>query len=380
MEDHRTPGELIASLLTERGWKKRVLAAVLGIDETIVNRMVAGSRRIDAPMALLLEEVFQVRAIRFLELQSKYDLAMAQIVARPDPRRGQRARLFGDLPVTEMIKRGWLDADDVRNVPDVEAAILKFFGVGSLDEIEIFPHSAHKTATSSPATTAQLAWLYRVRQIAGEMIVGRYSPKAVRAAIDKLSSLLYAASEVRHVPKILAEAGIRFVIVESLKGAKIDGVCFWLNDFSPVIGMSLRYDRIDNFWWVLRHECEHVLRRDGRLVAMLDVELEGERAGTGPSVPEEERVANRAASEFCVPANALEQFIARKEPVFAEQDLIGFSRTIRVHPGIIVGQIQHATQRYNLRRKHLTPVRESVAPGASVDGWGDVYPIGEESA
>ncbi|KAI1694314.1 hypothetical protein Ddc_22202 [Ditylenchus destructor] len=52
--------------------------------------------------------------------------------------------------------------------------------------------------------------------------------------------------------------------VEALSGSKIDGACFWLDAHKPVIGMTLRFDRIDNFWFVLRHEIEHVLREDGR--------------------------------------------------------------------------------------------------------------------
>ena len=80
---------------------------------------------------------------------------------------------------------------------------------------------------------------------------------------------------------ILAESGVRFVIVEALPQAKIDGVCFWLDKQAPVIGLSMRYNRIDNFWFVLRHEIEHVLKGHGRDApeGMIDAELEGDRAG-----------------------------------------------------------------------------------------------------
>jgi len=79
--------------------------------------------------------------------------------------------------------------------------------------------------------------------------------------------------EARKVPRILAEHGIRFLIVESLPSAKIDGVCFWLNDVSPVVALSMRFDRIDNFWFVLRHELEHVVQRHGLSKMMLDANL-----------------------------------------------------------------------------------------------------------
>ena len=164
--------------------------------------------------------------------------------------------------------------------------------------------------------------------------------------------------------------------MKSLPGAKIDGVCFWLNDNAPVIGLSLRHDRIDNFWFVLRHEIEHVRQGHGKAAMVFDAELEGERAGTGPNVSEEERVANEAASAFCVPPAQMDAFIDRKAPFFSKRDLIGFARVLGVHPGLVAGQLQHRTDRYDLFREYLVKVRSIVTPGAMTDGWGDVFPVG----
>jgi HTH-type transcriptional regulator/antitoxin HigA len=372
--DYKTPGQLIQALLDGRGWTQRVLAIVLGVDESGLNKIVAGKRPIDADLALSLSQVFDIPAERFLELQKNYDLAMARLISHPDPRLSTRASLFGDLPVSDMIKRGWLaGVDDVRQVHAVE--LCKFFGVSSVDEIEVLPCAAKKTNVFAPATPAQIAWLCRVKQIADQTLVAKYSREALLDTIDKFRGFLSSPEGTRKVPRMLTECGVRFVIVESLPSAKIDGVCLWLNDRAPVIGMSLRHDRIDNFWFVLRHECEHILQNHGRAAAMLDTELEKERAGTGSSLPDEERVANEAAAEFCVPQSSLQKFIERKAPFFAERDVIGFARTFHLHPGIVAGQLQHKTERYELFRSHLAKVRSSIAPNAMIDGWGDVAPI-----
>ena len=96
-----------------------------------------------------------------------------------------------------------------------------------------------------------------------------------------------------------------------------------------MIGMSLRFDRIDNFWFVLRHELEHVIRRHGAGAAMLD---SGPR-GPGPTrTPRTRSSPMRRGSDFCVPKTKLEGFIARKSPFFAEKDVVGFARTLGVHP------------------------------------------------
>jgi len=377
LESCRTPGQLLRKLLEVNGWSQRVLSLITGMGETGVNKMLSDRQSISAEHALVFAEVFGVPAEKFLEIQRNYDLAKARIAAIPDPARATRAHLFGGLPVSEMIARRWLQAEDIRDVSYVEASLAKFFGVRSVDEIEILPHAAKKTQVAAETTPTQLAWLYRVKQVASGMMVGQYSPAALESAIKRLSPLLSAPEEARKVPRVLSESGIRFVIVESLSAAKIDGVCFWLDDFSPVVGLSLRYDRVDNFWFVLRHELEHVRRFHGRTTVTLDSELEGEKAGVSSNLPEEERVANEAAADFCVSREKLARFIARKEPFFAERDLIGFARTIGVHPGLVAGQIQRYTGRYDLFRKHLAKIRSSVAPSAMVDGWGDVAPVDE---
>lgn len=373
--DSRTPGQLLEALLRQRGWTKRSLAIVLGVGEATVNRIAADKQPVDAKLAVVLEEIFGVPADRFLNLQMELDLAMARFSVRPDEGRANRARLYGDLPVAEMLKRGWIHADDVRDTKTIESELVRFFGVNRPEDIEILPHAAKKTAVNSDATPAQLAWLYRVKQIASDMLVAPYSPQSLRAALEKIRPLMATAEGAARVPRILTEAGVRFVLVESLSNAKIDGVCFWLDAKSPVVGMSLRFDRNDNFWFVLRHELEHVLQGHGQAAAILDTELEGDRAGTGPDVPEEERVANAAAQEFCVPADALDAFLIRKAPLISERDLIGYARLLKVHPGILAGQIQRATGRYERFRNHLVKVREIISPNAMKDGWGDVAPV-----
>jgi HTH-type transcriptional regulator/antitoxin HigA len=124
--DTSDPGQLINSLLEERGWDQRALAAVVGIDTGNLNRVISGKRRVDAETAIVLSEAFGVEPERFLELQQAYDLAKARIEVIPDPSRATRAELFGQLPIAEMFQRGWLHAENAPNIPGTEAALAKF--------------------------------------------------------------------------------------------------------------------------------------------------------------------------------------------------------------------------------------------------------------
>ena len=146
-----------------------------------------------------------------------------------------------------------------------------------------------------------------------------------------------------------------------------------LDAASPVIGMTTRFDRINNFWFVLRHEIEHVLRKDGRSHAVIDADLEGEHANQTPL--EEERVANAAAADFCVPTEKLESFMKRKRPFYYERDVVAFARTIYRHPGLVVGQMQRQMNNYKYLTRYLVKIRQFVLPGSIADGWGQVAPV-----
>lgn len=361
--------------MSSRGWTQRVLAIILDINETLLNKIIGGHRPIDAKISLLLGDVFRVNPENFLELQKRYELAKAKIEIQPDSDRALRAHIFGDLPIAAMIKRGWLNVDSIRDVSQVETALLEFFNVKAIEDIETLPHAAKKTETLLPATPVQIAWLYRVKKIAEEMLVGKFSNHAVNVTLEKLRGLLHSPEEARKVPRILAECGIRYLIVEALPSSKIDGACFWLDDKSPVIAMTLRYDRIDNFWFVLRHELEHVIQKHGQEKMIIDSDLEGKNVGVSSDIPAEEQIANEAAIEFCVPQKKLDSFIARKNPFFKEIDILGFANIIHVHPGIISGQLQYRTGRYERFRNHLVKIRHIISQSAILDGWGNIAPV-----
>jgi HTH-type transcriptional regulator/antitoxin HigA len=363
------PGFFIREELDARGWNQRDLAYILDIPEQAVNLIASGKRGISPEMAKALGEAFDVHPDFFANLQKAYDMSRAR---GPDPGVGKRARLQNVYPVREMIKRGWFAETDADLL---EVQMSRFFKVANTNEIPHvrMAHAAKKTHYDD-VPASQLAWLFRVRQIAESMPSAPYSERKLRDALSRMRRFLFDPEEARHVPRLLAEAGVRFVIVEGLPGGKIDGVCFWLDKQSPVIGITMRLDRIDNFWFVLPHEIEHVLRRDGTDVEVIDEDL-GIPAEDGSNVSEQERVANAAAAEFCVPQKDMLSFIARKNPFFAERDVLGFAKRAQVHPGIIVGQIQHRTGRWDLLRRHLVKIRHHVLPGAIVDGWGQMAPV-----
>jgi HTH-type transcriptional regulator / antitoxin HigA len=354
------PGEFIREEIEARGWTQGDLAQILGRPLRLVNELIAGKKQVTPDTARGLAEAFGTDALYWMNLDSAYRLSNSEPV---DESVGRRARLYAKFPVREMTKRGWIEASD--NLDVVEHRVLRFFRINGLDERPGLPHAA-KAAQYDERSGLQFAWLFRAAQLAKSIGAAAYSEKGLRASLGKLRELVSAPEEIRQVPRILAEVGVRFVVIEFLPGAKIDGAAFWVDD-APVIAMSLRYDRIDNFWFVLRHEIEHILRRDGQIV---DVELT-ERVQRKDTLPPEEIRANAEAAEFLVPSAEISDFIARVRPLYSEQRILLFARRIGVHPGLVVGQLQRREEvPYTHFHKYLVKIRDIITSTTVTDGWG----------
>ena len=368
------PGEFLREELEARGWNQNDLADILGSYPRLVSEIITGKRAISPETAKKLAAAFDTSAQLWMNLESTYRLWR---VRSQENDIAPRAKLFEKAPVKEMAKRQWIEYS--QNVEVLEKGLLDFFEIGSLDEEPRFwPFAARTFLSYRTVTPSQRAWLFRARRLARAVHAGRFSDSLLKSAIERFRQLLPNPEEARYVPRILAEAGIRFLILEPLAQTRIDGACFWLDERSPVVVVSFRYDRIDGFWHTLLHECGHVLRRDGLkenepldidLVGDGSTKLEGEK-------PANEREMDAFAAGSLIPPEQLDDFIARVGPLYSKKGIRGFATRIGVHPGIVVGQLQHRKEiLYAHSREMLVKVRQIVAESALTDGWGH-FPSG----
>jgi len=360
------PGEFIREELEARGWTQGDLAQIMDRPLRVINELIAGKKLITPETARGLAEAFGDNdPLYWMNLDSTYRLAQT---APADDLVGRRSKLYSRFPIRELAKRNWIEPSD--NLDVLEQRVCRFYRINSIDEEPKFAHSA-KASQYNERIALQWGWLYRAKELSERVQVSAYSEQKLRAALSKLRTLLVAPEEIRQVPQILAAAGVRLVIVEFLPGAKIDGAAFWLDDNSPVIALSIRFDRINNFWFVLRHEIEHILKRDGLRV---DVELT-EQIQRKETLPPEEVHANEVAADFVVPSNELDNFIMRVRPLYSEQRILLFAKRIGVHPGLVVGRLQFRDEvPYTHFHRYLVKVREIITQTALTDGWGAVPP------
>src|SRR6185437_12375619 len=323
------PGVYIRDELSARDWTQADLAEVMDRPLKTINEIVQAKKRVTEETAKELEAALGIDAEFWLKTEALYRLRHGD----PAPSViAQRAAIRRRVPLRQMLARGWITP--TKDVDKLRTRVEAYIG-GPLETHAPFAMAARQTSYDKPLTPEQEVWLLRAKQMAESMIAPSFSNAKLLECIKQFGSLRLYAEDVQHVPKLLNKAGIRFVVVERLPGLGIDGVCFWLAPNKPVIGMSLRHDRIDNFWFVLRHECEHVLKGHGKQGAIIDNDLDHP-----VEISEQERIANDAAAHFCVPPHLMEGFILRKAPLFTDTNIRQFAYANGLHSGLVAGQLR----------------------------------------
>lgn len=353
------PGEFLQDELDARGWTQTEFAEIIGRKHGVINELVLGKRAITPETAQELAAALGTSAQFWMNLETAYQLSKVSL--RATERIAREAALRERFPVREMIKRGWIQS--TKKFDELEKAVLAHFQLGAIDDPFRFPHAARRNYKEE-LSSLQWAWLFRVNRLATALKVSKFSVEGLRNAAADLERLMMEPEEIRHVPRILANCGVRFVIVEPIPGSKIDGVCFWIDGEKPVIGLSLKGDHIDKFWFNLWHEIEHVLRGDGKGDIVID------DFDDPPGQSESERAANNAAADHCVPAKAMSDFVLRHSPMFAEKNMLGFAKLVKRHPGVVAGQIQKRTDRWDLFKKYQVRIRQIITQTALTDGYG----------
>lgn len=353
------PGDVIRRELETRGWVQADLAFILGRQQPEISAIISGKRSISAEIAHELAAVLGKDIHYWLSLEAAYNAARLTL---DDEKISRRLKLHENFPIRELMKRGWIEPTD--DIDLLETRIQEFLGQEP-------NHAARKSLPSQATTPAQSAWIARVHQLAKYVSAAKFTDRACNEALEKMRALLKDPEELRHLPRILSDTGIRLVLIEALPSTRIDGVCTWLDRNSPVIGISLRFDRIDGFWFTLLHEMHHVKHHEGQENPMLDLNLVGEDAKFINDKPEMEKRADAFAASFPIKKSDVDNFIARVRPLYSKQRIQAFAARMAVHPGIVVGQLQHRNEiPYSHHREMLVKVRHFLSDSVLTDGWG----------
>lgn len=199
---------------------------------------------------------------------------------------------------------------------------------------------------------ALLAWIAQVSKIAEQLqSVSRKSFVADSLEETDVSELV-KLSRLAHGPlkaqEWLLSRGIHFIYLPGLPGMKLDGATFMLGTNVPFIAITLRYDRLDYFWFTLLHELGHVkkhLPKNANQIFVDDLEQD-------KLFDEIEAEANAFARDSLIPRD-----LWRRSDAYRSQSksaVLEFAKQVGIHPAIVAGRIRHETRNYALLTDVIT--------------------------
>lgn len=326
------PGETLQELLDDLGMSQAELAARLERPKKLVNEIVQGKAAITADTAIQLERVLGLKAEFWLNLERGYREALAR--QRDREALKKEVEWLRTVPLKPLLDKGWVAKH--RDPIDQLRAVLEFFGCASPSAVETYCGSlqvSFRKSTrfeSDPMATA--VWLRRGEILGHEIECKPFDRAKFRDVLQRIR--LLTPKEPREfypeTQRLCAGCGVAFVIVPEIPGCRANGAARWLSKDKAIIQLSLRYSWSDIFWFSFFHEAGHILLHNKKKAVFLD-------AGYGEDGDEQE--ANRFAAEQLIPSGAWARFLERN--AFDLPSVQGFAEEQGIHPGIVVGRLQH---------------------------------------
>jgi HTH-type transcriptional regulator / antitoxin HigA len=247
------------------------------------------------------------------------------------------------FPITEMYKRGWLKgiASSLQEAKDqIEDVLSKFIApVGNPSKLPVL-HRQNVRCGSKMDDAALSAWQIRVMSVASCENIPVYQSGTVNDAyLKQVVKLSYFDDGPKLAAEFLRKSGIHMVIEPHLPKTFLDGAAIRPSETKRIVALTLRHDRLDNFWFVLVHELAHIaLHIDSGICEAIIDNLDD------PSTARIEKEADALAMEALIPSLEWKNASVRKRP--RTEDIIAFAEAHRIHPAIPAGRIRRERDDY----------------------------------
>lgn len=192
-------------------------------------------------------------------------------------------------------------------------------------------------------SSAAVVWLGRVRNLSEWFVASNPMPQFGGLSaqfLQELRGLAVDSKGLTKVASLLYAQGVLLIYEPSLPGLKADGAVFLLPSGTPVIGMSLRHARLDNYWFTLMHELGHIALHFAQLNSPIVDDLDEER----PAITEKQ--ADRFASDQLIPRADWRSCPAKY--TLHEDDIHSFAKKVGIAPQIVAGRLRRELRRHEL--------------------------------
>lgn len=244
-----------------------------------------------------------------------------------------------------MFKRNWLDGavKSVKEARDqLDDVLAKFIEpVGDPTSLEVFNRQMSR-CDNAQDDAALIAWQIRVMSVAKRRAKLTYESGTVDSSfLREVVRLSFLNDGPKLAKEFLAKNGIHLVVERHLPRTYLDGAAMRLGDDGRLVAMTLRHDRLDNFWFVLLHELCHIALHIDKGVCQAIFDNLDEK-GTDKI----EREANALASDSLIPKSVWRN--AKLTAQSSVGDVKSFAERLRIHPAIPAGRIRYESGNFRV--------------------------------
>lgn len=329
------PGVTLSEKLKETGMGVKEFAVRTSKPEKTIFAVINGTSSVTSDMAVAFESVTRIPASFWMDKQRIYDESVAR--ERREEQLSSACRWARSFPLKRMAELGWIKA--CGTIGEKAEELLSFFQVSTVKAWEDYYLNqqlklAFRISLSGTREPHALsAWLRRGETQAAQIRTAPFSDKALRGMIPEMKSLCarHPSGFANQLQTLCAKAGVKLVYTPCLPKAPVNGSTRWINDV-PCIQMTGRHNRNDIFWFTFFHELGHILLHGKKEIFLEDIEYADRQM-------EKEEEADAFASRTLL-TKAEENEIVRNGD-FSEETIRHYAGKFNVHPGIIVGRLQH---------------------------------------
>lgn len=331
-----SPIEAIKFRMEQAELSPRDLIPIVG-SRSKVSEVLSGKRPLTMQMARALHSDLGIPADVLLQ---RPGAALTSVVGDVD---------WSCFPVGEIIRRGWVERPAREGSPEkVMLGLIRQAGGHNALPAALYRKNDHARVNAKADPYALNAWCWKVLADANrQTLPAKYRAGTVdQAFLRKVAKLSWSEEGPRLAREFLANHGVHLVCLEHLPRTHLDGAAFLLASGAPVIALTLRYDRLDNFWFCLLHELAHVGRHmigESTDPFVDDLSLRGVK-GADRDIKEIE--ADEWAENALIPQDVW--LTSRVKDAPTPLAVVELAQSLGIHPAIVAGRVRHETGNYRL--------------------------------
>lgn len=327
------PGETLEEQLEQIGMTQVEFSKRTGLTTKHINEIINGKASLSPETALRFESVLGIPASFWNNLEANYQDAKARIES--EQKLQNEIEYARAIPYAEMAKYDWVPKTSKWNEKVIN--LRYYFGVASLDYIpNVIPVAFRKSEIRDASSLALASWLRKGELISHGINTKPYNKDLLKENISVLRELSLKPPRefLPLIKQLLANCGVALVLVPHLKKTYAHGATKWMAPDKVMIVLSIRGSFADIFWFSLFHEIGHVLLHNKKQVFIAHNTVDYDDSETLKI----ENESDVFASNNLISQRNYQAFLQNE---LNEKSIKILANELRIHPGLIVGRLQH---------------------------------------